>query len=344
MVRILMILIASVIIFGSSVGYSEEVIEEPRKYEQRFKAIEKEIEINSREAAAVRRDQLNYKIEKDLLKEAYASNLTTVNTIITLILGAFTIIGVIGVRSIENIKKEFRRELDQLISIKNTNELQMGKVVADIEDAKSKYTDLVRVNEEQNGRLRLIEAQERAASSMRDKNYQHAIKYIDIGLLVSEKDLVLNKMKYNCLMKLGRLAEAEGIIEYAMSCEPDNRTHAANLVELSILLGKNEKARRLMNECAEKIFTSDFLHLRWYFEALMSFMEGNIQALKANLRDLPAGSTEEKVKRMNWSYVEARHVLGRKTGDPGFKQMAACILFLDGERTLSEFMSTIEAD
>ena len=340
---ILKMLMAMIIVFGSGICHSDQNLQNKDVYEQKFQEIEKIIELNSLDVAAVRRDQLNYQIEKDLLKEAYSSNLTTVNTIITLILGAFTVIGVIGVRSIENIKKEFRRELDLLIKIKNTNELQMAKVVVDIEDAKSKYTELVRVNEEQNGRLRLLEAQERAASSMRDNNYQHAIKYIDIGLSISDKDPVLNKMKYHCLMKLGRLAEAEGIVEYVMSFEPDNRTHAANLIEISILLGKHDKAHRLINEHADRVFTPDYPYLRWYFDALMHFLNGDVVALKAALKVLPLANVEEKAARMRWSYVEARHVLGNKKGDPGFRQMASCILFLEGEQTLTEFMRVVDA-
>src|SRR5437764_14025284 len=48
----------------------------------------------------VRRDQLNYQIERDLLKETYGSNLQTINLVLTIVLGAFAVIGYLGVRSI----------------------------------------------------------------------------------------------------------------------------------------------------------------------------------------------------------------------------------------------------
>src|SRR5688572_24563921 len=48
----------------------------------------------------VRRDQLTYQIERDLLKEAYSSNLETVNLAITLGLALLAVLGFAGVRSI----------------------------------------------------------------------------------------------------------------------------------------------------------------------------------------------------------------------------------------------------
>jgi hypothetical protein len=41
----------------------------------------------------VRRDQLNYKIEKDLLKETFSSNYQTINIVLAIVLGIFTIVG-----------------------------------------------------------------------------------------------------------------------------------------------------------------------------------------------------------------------------------------------------------
>ena len=50
-----------------------------------------QIEILQNDVKEIRRDQLNYKIEKELLKETYSSNYTTVQIFISLILGIFAI-------------------------------------------------------------------------------------------------------------------------------------------------------------------------------------------------------------------------------------------------------------
>ena len=50
--------------------------------------------------AEVRRDQLNYKIERDLLKNAYTSSFQTINLVLTMILGAFAVLGYLGLRGL----------------------------------------------------------------------------------------------------------------------------------------------------------------------------------------------------------------------------------------------------
>ena len=46
--------------------------------EQKILVLENKLRMNTESLDAVRRDQLNYKIEKDLLKETYSSNLQTI--------------------------------------------------------------------------------------------------------------------------------------------------------------------------------------------------------------------------------------------------------------------------
>ena len=63
------------------------------------------IEFLQNDIKEVRRDQLNYQIEKNLLKEAYSSNYTTIQIIISIILGIFAILGYLGIKSITSLKK-----------------------------------------------------------------------------------------------------------------------------------------------------------------------------------------------------------------------------------------------
>src|SRR5438876_10467 len=59
----------------------------------------------------IRRDQLNYRIEKDLLKETYSSNYQIVNGALAFFLTAASIIGFLGIRDINALKKDYMAEL-----------------------------------------------------------------------------------------------------------------------------------------------------------------------------------------------------------------------------------------
>lgn len=58
--------------------------------------------------------QINYKIEKDLLKETYSNNYERINTVITFVLGLIGVIGFVGIKDIGSIKKEYESELKSL--------------------------------------------------------------------------------------------------------------------------------------------------------------------------------------------------------------------------------------
>ena len=62
----------------------------------------------------IRRDQLNYRIERDLLKEAFSSNYQTINIVIAIILGVFSVIGFLGIRDIGTIRRQYFNELNKL--------------------------------------------------------------------------------------------------------------------------------------------------------------------------------------------------------------------------------------
>lgn len=55
--------------------------------------LKREVQKIKDDLGAIRRDELNYRTEKDLLKDSYSSQLQTVNTTTTIALGFLTAIG-----------------------------------------------------------------------------------------------------------------------------------------------------------------------------------------------------------------------------------------------------------
>ena len=66
-----------------------------------------EIKENQSDLNKVRNDQVNYKIEKDLLKEVYSSIISTVNTVVSVVFALITLLiallGYLGLRNIREI-------------------------------------------------------------------------------------------------------------------------------------------------------------------------------------------------------------------------------------------------
>ena len=76
----------------------------------------------------VKTNQLNYKIEKDLLKETYSNNYSRIQTIITIVLGLLTVLGFLGINSITKTKKEYENELKEFKDLKAQLEKDYDKL------------------------------------------------------------------------------------------------------------------------------------------------------------------------------------------------------------------------
>ena len=87
--------------------------------------IERELYDLENKVKIIDTNQLNYKIEKDLLKETYSNNYEQINLIITIVLGIIALLGFLGLRDISSIKKNFNSELkileSKLNNLKNIN-------------------------------------------------------------------------------------------------------------------------------------------------------------------------------------------------------------------------------
>ena len=326
------------------------VIGKQDNMEEKIEKLQKNIKQISQSIDEVRRDQLNYRLEKNLLKEAYSSNLETINIIIILILGAFAIIGYLGVKGISTIKSDFKNELEKLEKLRMQFEGRIKEVDAQLEGAKQtkeKLEGLAAVNVEQDKRLQILEIQEKASSFINGKNYVRALEYIKVGLGLSEKDPLLLDIKALCLMKLGKLKDAQAAYEIAEANNPGRINILSNILELSILNKKHDDARSLNKANAPAFLKTYGPYFDWYIMALDYFLSGNVTQLKKHISKQPIENPQERSRRIEeqWGYEEAISVIQTMESQPGYQDMVNTINFLKGDLGLTEFnKSTSQAD
>jgi tetratricopeptide (TPR) repeat protein len=227
----------------------------------------------------IRRDQLNYKIEKDLLKETYSSNYTTVQIIISLILGIFAILGYLGLKGIISLKREYDAELIKLKDIKGEFELKLKELTISQEKVKEQITTIDNLNEEQSKKIKILEIKEKVGSLYSQRNYQRALDYIAIGLELAQDDSELLMFRAFSLLKLRNYAESIEAHKRVISIEPSNSGIIQNLAELYLIVGQIEKYDDLVKTKSEH-FKSDNNGLLTYFEAFKFFTQGKIAEMK----------------------------------------------------------------
>ena len=295
----------------------------------------------------VRRDQLNYKVEKDLLKEAYASNLQTVNIVIALVLGTLTVIltvlGFLGIRSIAAIRQEFRHELERLAGLRTQFEDKFRNFDSRLTEAKTKFDEIAGVTKSQEQRLRVLEIQEKVGSLLSQKNYRRALEYIEVGLGLVPDDVTLLRQQVGTFMGLNRLAEALRPAERILDLEPNDPSTICNTIELYLLNLRIPDAEALLLRYRELLTTFAGPYLSWYFTALKYYLEGNEEKLRGHLVTHPVESPPQKEPRIktSWSFSEARGVIVPRP-DSLLKELILKVLeFLEGNLSLDDLQKLI---
>jgi tetratricopeptide (TPR) repeat protein len=221
----------------------------------------------------IRRDQLNYKIENNLLKEAYSSSFTTVQIIISLILALFAILGYLGLKGIMNLKSEYDAELIKLKELKTRFELNLEKVKGSIETIDS-------VNGEQSKKIELLEVKEKVKTLYEEKNFYEALKYAEIGLKNEKDELELLIYRASSLSKLGIINEAIRAYEKILHLDPTITFSIQNLAELYLIAGQVEVYDKFIGE-NKSYFEGESNALVTYLNAFKFYLNGQKKEMKS---------------------------------------------------------------
>src|SRR5258706_417979 len=291
-----------------------------------------EIKKLSDQVAEIRRDQLTYQIERDLLEEAYSSNLQTVQLVLTMILGAFTIFGYLGFRSIGSLRQAFQEDLVQFRTARTALETELNKLQQAQQKAETQVQRLEAENQEQDRRLRGLEIREKAATLISQNNYALALEYILVGLQLTPDDLVMTGQKAICLGRLGRISEATVTREAILKAKPDDVTNVLNLMELYLLSARTSEFDKLVGARPEAIQTySKPDLLSWYFEAIKILFANDLARMQQHVMSLGKLVSHDKSEKTKWLFDEARASLSGRKDLLGSDLFWRAIHFLDGD-------------
>jgi tetratricopeptide (TPR) repeat protein len=260
----------------------------------------------------LRRDQLNYQIERDLLKEAFSSNYQTVNVVLAIVLGVFSFIGFLGIRDIGSIRKEYTTELEKLNNLQKDFEIKITQYESEQTKAKENYLSIMRTNDEQNRRIKILELQEKVASLLKSRNFQRALEYITIALEMDPTNIWMYIEKGWSLLKLGDLGGSITAYSKASELDPSNILVIENLIELYLLTNRFADYKEIYTKNKATIKSKAGDALCTYFEALESYLQQDVPKLKKNISDYLSTLTPDKQKISPWDFNDVLNALKPK--------------------------------
>ncbi len=287
----------------------------------------------------LRRDQVNYRIEKDLLKEAYSSNLQIINMVITIVLGILGVLGYLGIRSIKEIRADYTAELEKLRSLKTQLESEIESLRSKQKEFESQVGTLAKTNEEQDRRLKTMELIEKISGLVRGKQWEWALKYISIGLGLDPKNPILLTQKATCHGKRGEFTSAIDASKQALEVEPTDASIAMNLLEYLALTNQRDEFNVYYTRFRDKVDHRDDGAFTIYLQAIMKVFGGELDAATGMLLDFARKQSPEAKKFLDstWSFEEVNMAIATM---PVGKQKTLCealVAYFDGQLTSTGF-------
>ncbi|MBI5042290.1 MAG: hypothetical protein HZC10_00330 [Nitrospirae bacterium] len=289
----------------------------------------------------IRRDQLNYRIEKDLLKETYSSNYTTVQIIISIVLAFFAILGYVGFKSIFGLKKEYDSELAKIKELKIDFEVKLKELTKSQEKVQNQISSIDTLNQEQNQKIKLLEIKEKIGSYYRQKGYQRALDYIAIGLEMAKDDIELLMFRAFSLAQLRNYVEAIETYKKILTIEPMDISAIQNLAELYLVAGQIENYDNIVRDKSEFFKSTPLLT---YLEAFKFYLENKSTDLKNKISDFieKQDVSINKNHLRAWDFTEFYDVLNSKSDSPEKTLLMNFANYLKGVMSGSEIKNLLK--
>jgi tetratricopeptide (TPR) repeat protein len=256
-------------------------------------------------------NQINYKIEKDLLKETYSNNYEKINFFITLILGVMGILGYLGLKDMSTIKKEYEQELNELRRIKGEFDFKSKEFDSDKKKFDEDFKSIIKENEEQSRKIKFIEMKDKVRSLIKENSLTGALEFANEALNITDDDKDLLNLKGIILCRLNQMNEAVICFQLALKNNPNDSATILNSTECFYFSRNIDAAKELINKhktLFEQKENTKLLELLKIIE--LFFLEKKKELLDIVKQNIDSNNLKSKNKYINgWDLKEALHFI-----------------------------------
>lgn len=306
-----------------------------------------ELKENQKDLDKVRNEQINYKIEKDLLKETYSSSFNTVNTVVSVIFAAVTLLGYLVFRNIKEIQSEYKNELESVRVVKNSFDAELDNLKSKQAEFESAFVSISKTNEDQNQRLKTLELIEKISNLVQGKHYEWAQRHIAIGLDSDPNNFYLLGYKAQCHGKMGEfhafIDSSKKILDLE-SNDSSKLSTALNLLEGYAITNQMDEFNSLYSLYKDSVIKNENGAVNAYLKALMSISSGNIIDAIRELKSYVEQNFDTQPRKHLglWTFDEVSIYLNNLADEKSKHLMLTSIRFFNGEMSKEEFISQLE--
>lgn len=347
-------LLVSIIFFFSAFSNAVTIkADNTKNNEAKITAIQSELinlkdnlKENQSDLDKVRNDEINYKIEKDLLKETYSSSFSTVNTVVSVIFALVTLFGYLVFRNIKEIQSEYKKELDNVKDVKKNFDFELEKFKSKQTEYESEFARISKTNDDQNQRLKTLELIEKVSKLVNNKSYGWALPYINIGLNSDPNNHYLLSFKAECHGKLGEFAAFIETNKKRLDLDSNDVNKpeiALNLLEGYAITNQVDEFNNLYSKYKVTANKDENRGLMLYLNTILKISSGDILNAQKELKnyaeqypsDLPCKHLGE------WSFDEVTIYINGLKDEKCKSFMLKSFQFFNGDINSKEFIESL---
>lgn len=272
-----------------------------------IKDLEAKVEMLDNQLKEVRRDELNYQIEKNLLKETYSNNYERINIVITIVLALIGLLGYLGIKDVTSIKKEYASELSRLRGLQTDLEAK----VKEFGETKIKYdkeiTEIINQNEEQNKKIKLIELKEKIRNLFKEKQYGTALEFCLAALDLAPEDLALLMLKARIYTRARNYNDSIKVYLRILEIDPKYQLAISDLAEAYLFNNQDADSDALVENHKQAFADKASGRVMELFKLLKLYNQKSTKELLAETKKgIDASDLDAKKKRMEgWDLTDA---------------------------------------
>lgn len=291
-------------------------------------------------------NQLNYRIEKDLLKETYSNNYEKINLVITLILGVMGVLGYLGLKDISTIKKEYEQELSKLRNIQGQFETKSKEFDSEKKKFDEELKSIIKENEEQSRKIKFIELKDKVRTLQKDNQLTPALEFANAALLINDSDTELLNQKGSILCRLNQTKEALETFFKARTISPTDNSTILNTAEMLYFAKDIEGAKKLISENKALFESKDNGKVLELFTIIELYHSGD----KGKLLDLAKSYvTFENLKytgkRLSgWNLMEAIYFIHHQPESELKTILQSILSYWNGQTTGENLLTTLKIE
>lgn len=309
-------------------------------------SINRRIDDIERTVKQIDANQLNYRIEKDLLKEAYSNNYEKISLVITLLLGVVGVFGYLGLRDITSIKKEYEKELSNLKQIQSQFNIKSQEFDSEKKKFDEELSSIIKENEEQSRKIKFIELKDKVRSLLKDNQLTPALEFANAALLITSNDVDLLNHKGRILCRLNQMNEAiDAFLNARKADESDNGT-ILNTAECLYFSKDTEGALKLISEHKGLFESTDNGRLLELFNIIELYFKSDknslLQIAQSYITFENLKSTGKKIS--GWDLTEAIYFIHHQPNSEIKTTIQNIIWYWNGQITGENLLTTLKIE